>query len=157
MRYIASTRDTADHWYPKDALKRARVDEWLDWHHLNLRQGGQSYIFNKVLGPAMGAPADQQAISAGLKGLIRSLKFIEAALSDGRVFLTGGEITIADLSLFCEIDQFRVDPSLQLDVRFPGVIAWTDRVRKATSPHYEKISTILEKAVKKFGSAHSKL
>ena len=33
MKYLASTRDIADHWYPKDSKSRARVDEYLAWQH----------------------------------------------------------------------------------------------------------------------------
>ena len=33
MRYLASTREIADHWYPKDVQGQARVDEYLEWQH----------------------------------------------------------------------------------------------------------------------------
>lgn len=33
MKYLHSTRELPDHWYPKDAKQRAKIDEYLDWHH----------------------------------------------------------------------------------------------------------------------------
>lgn len=30
MRYLARSRGVADHWYPADLRKRAKVDEYLD-------------------------------------------------------------------------------------------------------------------------------
>lgn len=34
-RYLASEHKIADNWYPKDNKKRARVDEYLEWQHVN--------------------------------------------------------------------------------------------------------------------------
>lgn len=39
LRYLHSSRDTPDHWYPSDPVQRALVDQFLDWHHMNLRKG----------------------------------------------------------------------------------------------------------------------
>ena len=36
----------ADHWYPSDAAHRAKIDEYLAWHHTNLRIGA-AMIFRK--------------------------------------------------------------------------------------------------------------
>ena len=39
MRYIAVKYNIADHWYPRnDVQKAARTDEFLNWHHHNLRR-----------------------------------------------------------------------------------------------------------------------
>ena len=37
LRYLAQSRGVADHWYPSDPEKRAKVDEYLDLHHTFLR------------------------------------------------------------------------------------------------------------------------
>ena len=37
LRYLAQTRNVADHWYPKDIIKRCEVDQYLDWHQNYLR------------------------------------------------------------------------------------------------------------------------
>lgn len=34
-RYLASVYKVDDQWYPKDAKKRARVDEYLEWQHVS--------------------------------------------------------------------------------------------------------------------------
>ena len=44
LRYICRTHDIADHWYPKDPLKQARVDEYLHWNHLNTRANLAMYF-----------------------------------------------------------------------------------------------------------------
>ncbi len=37
LRYLATSRKVASHWYPQDLKKRTRIDMYLDWHHTNLR------------------------------------------------------------------------------------------------------------------------
>lgn len=50
MKYIHTTRNLPDHWYPRtDPRKRAKVDEYLDWHHTNLRLGAGGYLFRKYI------------------------------------------------------------------------------------------------------------
>ncbi|KAI8546342.1 hypothetical protein RHMOL_Rhmol07G0109400 [Rhododendron molle] len=40
LRYLACAfPGVADHWYPADLFKRAKIESVLDWHHSNLRRG----------------------------------------------------------------------------------------------------------------------
>lgn len=49
MRYLATTRaGIPDHWYPKDIVKRSKVDQYLDWHHSFLRQGVGFQIYKRL-------------------------------------------------------------------------------------------------------------
>ena len=52
MRYLCDTRPNIDESiYPKpsiDPKKRARIDEYLDWHHVGLRKGSNSFVFLKL-------------------------------------------------------------------------------------------------------------
>ncbi|CAF1461174.1 unnamed protein product, partial [Didymodactylos carnosus] len=51
MRYICASRNLPDHYYPNDIKQRARVDYWLDWHHMNLRFGSSRLIKANFFGP----------------------------------------------------------------------------------------------------------
>ena len=37
MKYLSSTFPVEDHWYPKEPLAQAKVDEYLHWQHVNTR------------------------------------------------------------------------------------------------------------------------
>ena len=50
MTYLVGKYKLPDHWYPSDLQKRAKVDEYLHWHHLFLRRGAANIIFQKVWG-----------------------------------------------------------------------------------------------------------
>ena len=45
MKYLHATRNCADHWYPADHKKRAKVDVYLDFHHWYLRVGAAGTVF----------------------------------------------------------------------------------------------------------------
>ena len=40
--------DIPDHWYPKDARKQARVDQYMAWQHRTIRQQGIFVFLEKV-------------------------------------------------------------------------------------------------------------
>lgn len=48
MRFICREMNVADYWYPKDSIKQAKVDEFLEWHHLELRYPCAMYFQYKV-------------------------------------------------------------------------------------------------------------
>ena len=50
VTYLASKFDIADHWYPKDAQKRAKVDEYVSWQQSNLRFFGSMLFRQRVMG-----------------------------------------------------------------------------------------------------------
>ena len=62
LRYVHESRGLPDHWYPKDPRKRAKVDEYLDWHHNGLRLGAGGYLFRKYISPFTGKEAPKEAI-----------------------------------------------------------------------------------------------
>lgn len=72
MRYLATTRECSDHWYPKDLKKRTKIDEFLDWHFTHLRTGVHMLLTKKVLYPVFGIDVDPSEI----KELTRVLKSV---------------------------------------------------------------------------------
>uniref|UniRef100_A0A7N0VIQ9 Glutathione S-transferase n=1 Tax=Kalanchoe fedtschenkoi TaxID=63787 RepID=A0A7N0VIQ9_KALFE len=97
----------ADHWYPADLFKRAKIHSVLDWHHSNLRQGAAGYVFNSILAPAFGLPVSPKAAAEAEKVLSSSLSIIESfwLKGSGRFLVGSTQPSIADLSLVCEIMQ----------------------------------------------------
>ncbi len=104
LRYLATTKNCADHWYPSDPRKRARVDEYLDWHHTNIRLGAGGYFFRKYVSAMTGKPAPDSLIKESFDMIKKSLTFIEKYwFSHNENYIFGDKMTIADLSLACEL------------------------------------------------------
>ena len=48
MKYFIDKYQLPDHWYPSDTQKRAKIEEYLNWHGNGIRMGAAGYMFNKV-------------------------------------------------------------------------------------------------------------
>ena len=104
MRYICTTRNLSDHWYPKDPEKRAMVDQYLDWHHSNLRLACGGQVFKTIFGPLMGMTFTAEEIEVHKRSFRKCMRLMEKMLQ-GRKYLCGDDISIADLSAACELTQ----------------------------------------------------
>jgi len=47
-RYLCREFKVDDHWYPSDSKEQAKVDEYLEWQHLNTRLHCSAYFLAKV-------------------------------------------------------------------------------------------------------------
>ncbi|CAA3025307.1 glutathione S-transferase T1 [Olea europaea subsp. europaea] len=144
----------ADHWYPADLSKRAKIHSVLDWHHSNLRHGAATYVLNSTLGPALGRPLNPKAAAEGEKILSESLAKIESVWlkGNGRFLLGSLQPSIADLSLVCEIMQLEVVNEKDRD-RILGphkkVLKWINDTKNATRPHFDEVHSVLFKVKEK--------
>ncbi|KAI3958448.1 hypothetical protein MKW98_011136 [Papaver atlanticum] len=148
VRYFVSTLSylacaspgVADHWYPSDLQKRAKINSVLDWHHSNLCRGGVGIVINTILGPALGMPTSPEAAAEAENVLTSSLSEIESVwLNESGDFLLGNkEPSIADIILLLhEKDCNRVLTP------FKKVLKWVYDTRVATSPHFEEVHKTL--------------
>ena len=48
LKYLCDSRKLADHWYPTDLKERAKINEYMAWHHSNLRFGAAMYFRTTV-------------------------------------------------------------------------------------------------------------
>ncbi|OIT36614.1 PREDICTED: glutathione S-transferase T1-like [Nicotiana attenuata] len=161
LRYLASAfPEVADHWYPSDLQKRAKIESVLDWHHSNLRRGSVGYVLNSTLAPALGLPLNPQAAAEGEKVLSASLAKIDTywLQKDGSFLLGNSQPSIADLNLVCEIMQLEVVDEKDRDrILSPhkNVLKWIDDVKSATAPHFDEIHATLFKVKEIFQKQRS--
>ncbi|KAL0371827.1 UNVERIFIED_CONTAM: Glutathione S-transferase T1 [Sesamum calycinum] len=144
--YLASAfSGVADHWYPADVHKRAKIHSVLDWHHSNLRRGSVGYHFNTSIALAFGLPLDPKAAAEGEKLLSASLATIESLWleGDGPFLLGNSQPSIADLALVCEIIQLEVADEKDRD-RIIGkherILKWIEDTKNATAPYFDEFS-----------------
>ena len=124
MTYLATTRQVADHWYPADPQKRALVDRYLHWHHGNLRKAG-TVIYGTLIVPMFGSTMPEAIIADAIDVRAKSFAQLEAWLT-ASPYLTGDEMSIADLSALCEVTQHRL---VEFDMSpYPHVQAWVNRL-----------------------------
>lgn len=104
--YLAQKYNTADHWYPSDLQKRARVDEFLAWQHTTLTMNNGRVMMLKTMAPmVLGHPAPAEKVDAAVEDLNTSLKQLEEKFLQDKAFLTGEEISLADIVAFATVAQ----------------------------------------------------
>lgn len=123
-----------DHWYPKNSKVRARIDEYLAWHHNNTRDACTSFFQTKWLQPMVTGehPSQEKVITREINNYMFYLKYYchcnillnqlfqlqEADMLINKTldeleelwlrpdsYLVTNKISIADLLAACEIEQ----------------------------------------------------
>uniref|UniRef100_A0A2S2NMT6 glutathione transferase n=1 Tax=Schizaphis graminum TaxID=13262 RepID=A0A2S2NMT6_SCHGA len=161
LRYICRTYNVADHWYPKDSVKQAHVDEYLEWQHTNTRGDCALYCLHKVFWPLIvGKPINEQRVAQLEKRMMITLDLIDNVWLKNKTFLSGNEISISDIVGICEIEQTRMagfDPYANR----PNLSKWKMRTASYLNPYYEEANEIVEiyvaKYNKKYGKPNSKI
>ncbi|XP_011159136.2 glutathione S-transferase theta-3 isoform X1 [Solenopsis invicta] len=137
VRYLSREFKVDDHWYPSDSKKQAKVDEYLEWQHLNTRLHCATYFLTKFLNPLMrGKPPKPEKVAEFESRMNDCIDLIENVWLKDTPFLIGNTISVADIFCACELEQPRIagyDPKKGR----PRLTAWMERVMSETSPHYQ--------------------
>ncbi|XP_066511081.1 glutathione S-transferase theta-1-like isoform X2 [Hoplias malabaricus] len=106
LKYLATVFNVPEHWYPLHPQQRARVDEYMAWHHSNTRPHVAKVFIMEVLMPRMsGRAADPVKLQRAVEEMENTLVKLEEMFLKRQVFLCGDDISIADLLAVCEIMQ----------------------------------------------------
>ncbi|XP_066937414.1 glutathione S-transferase theta-1-like isoform X3 [Macrobrachium rosenbergii] len=151
LRYLSRKPNVPDHWYPKELQAQAKVDEYLEWQHLNTRLNCAMFFQHKFLRPKMfGVEVNQKKVDEFQSRMETTLEQFETIWLKDKPFLAGSEITIADLLAACELEQPSMAGYDILEGR-PILAAWYKRVKDALQPHYDEGHKVVDIVRKKFG------
>ncbi|XP_042322940.1 glutathione S-transferase theta-3-like [Sceloporus undulatus] len=130
LLYLAKKFNVADHWYPSDVEKRARVDEYLAWQHTAIRKFGCEVFVIKALAPVFLDPLPPEKLEAAVKDLDEALRLFEDKFLQDRPFIAGRQVSLADLMAIEEIIQV-VATGHDVFRSRPKMAAWRSRVEDA--------------------------
>lgn len=151
FRYLSREHKSAQQWYPMDSRTQARVDEYLEWQHVNTRLQCAMFFQHKFLLPKMmGMEVNTKKVAEFQGRMETVLDRFETIWLKDRPFIAGNEVTIADLLAACELEQ----PSMAgYDVceGRPLLTAWFGRVKEAFQPHYDEAHNFVYHVRDKFG------
>ncbi|XP_062446046.1 glutathione S-transferase theta-2B [Rhea pennata] len=129
--YLTRKFKTPDHWYPSDLQKRAKVDEYLSWQHVNIRGKGSKLFLTKVLLPLVtGQPIPPEKLEGVTEELNVVLKQFEEKFLQDKPFIAGSEVSLADLVALVELMQ-PVGAGYDLFEERPKLAEWRSRVEEA--------------------------
>ncbi|XP_077996265.1 glutathione S-transferase theta-1-like [Glandiceps talaboti] len=158
LKYLAAKYNTADHWYPSDVQKRAKVDQYIAWHHMNTREHSIKAFWTEVVIPRMrGTDVDQAKLEHQLGVLAETLKRLEHVYLKDQQFLCGDDITIADVLAVPEIMQLAAT-GRNITENQPKLTAWIERVKSRLQPSFDEFHTpIYKMRQKRLKAAGAKL
>ena len=141
LRYLCSSRNLPDHWYPRDLKKRARVDQYLDWHHLNVRIGASTWFFTQHMAKK---PPTHVKVLESKQLLFKTFEILnESTLRDNK-FLSGDEISIADIQAVCELSQHWM-VGRDIYAGYPNIERWVAACKQELQPHFDKVHAMTYK------------
>jgi glutathione S-transferase len=126
LTYLADEFKKNDPWYPVDQAERIKVNTYLHWHHFGVRFPFATYIFNKFMGPRFYNRKENPEINRQLEvDQLVTLEYLDSILKTSYAAGTK-QITIADLSLYCELIQGLI---IKLDYSsYPNVSNWLNKM-----------------------------
>lgn len=138
VRYLCKEYNIPEQWYPSSSKEQAKVDEYLEWQHLNTRLHCASYFLVKYLNPMKtGKPAKPEQVKKYETHVVNCLDLIESIWLKDKPFLTGNKINVSDIFGACELEQLRLAGFDPRDNR-PCLADWLKRVQKETHPYYDE-------------------
>ena len=103
MCYLCNKFEWFD-FYPKDNEKRAKVDDFLHYHHRKVKEASLAYFAPKVR-TDLNLP--EILIGNAEKSFKDSLNALDTNWLEKNRFITGDQVTLADLAAYVEIGQLR--------------------------------------------------
>ena len=115
---------------PDDPKQRARMNQWignLNWYFYPEMIYHVSH--ERMVYPELGIPSNDLIVQRAMPKVTQALEVMERELSDGRPFIVGDAVTMADYFLLPTLFAFALTPEgKQTLPKFPGVVAWDNRM-----------------------------
>ncbi|XP_036619967.1 glutathione S-transferase theta-2-like [Trichosurus vulpecula] len=145
LHYLSQKYNTPAHWYPLDLQARARVEEYLYWHADSIRGTFGSVLWIRVLGPLIDVHIPKEKVDRNIAFMMQSLQHLEQKFLQDKPFLTGEQISVADLVALEELMQTFYAGFDVFEGR-PKLAAWRGRVEATLG---EKLCQETREAIRK--------
>ena len=144
LKYLAATYEAGKKFVPEDIQTRATMNSWLDYAATDVRSTAMGVMKVRALWKMFGGPEpSEEEIKVAEEKLAKTLGVVEKQLA-GKEYLTGANITLADLRAWAEIDMLTM--VLKKDfAEFPNTKAWLDRINalpEAAGPRNAALETL---------------
>ncbi|XP_037679520.1 glutathione S-transferase theta-2-like [Choloepus didactylus] len=103
--YLSNKYQAEAHWYPPDPQARTRVHEYLGWHADCIRSVFGVPLWTQVLAPLIGNQVPKDKVERNRDFMDWALRQLEDEFLKDNAFLTGQQVTLANLMALEELMQ----------------------------------------------------
>lgn len=136
--------------YNGDFKRNARIDEYLNWTHNNLRLGSGMYFMCVWAIPILTqSPPDEDLVSQFKAMYEKALDDLENIWLDTNYFICGDDISVADVFAACDIEQPRICGYDPCENR-PRITRWLNAVKEHLNPHFNDAHEFIYKYADKY-------
>ena len=120
---------------PADPKARARMNQAIAINdaYFFRPEAGVGLVFNRVVGPRFGMPADEAAVAASIPAATHCANVLAGFLEGGGPYLAGEALTLADMHLFPQIDMLSECPEGAAMLEGTPLTGWLERLRARPS------------------------
>ncbi|RDD46532.1 Glutathione S-transferase theta-1 [Trichoplax sp. H2] len=142
IQYLAKKYSTPDHWYPKEIRARARINEYLAWHHFNTRTNGATgYFIALFIKPRyLKIEVSDEEVQEAKEKFEKMLDAFESYYLKGTEFISSNTMSIADIMALNELTQL-VAIGIEPGKDRPKIADWYERCKQALQPHFDDVHT----------------
>jgi len=123
-RYLANKHGRAD-LLPADAMKRARVEQWMDWQATELNPSWR-YAFYALVRKEPGYD-DPAQIAAGIERWNHEMTILDRQLATTGAYVAGADFSLADIVVGLSVHRWLRTPMQHADCR--AVTAYYGRLK----------------------------
>ncbi|XP_790223.2 glutathione S-transferase theta-1 [Strongylocentrotus purpuratus] len=147
FRYLTTQfpKSFSDHWYPADPHRRAKVDEYLSFHHQGIRAPVDAVFMTEVMLPIItGKPLSPEKMKEEEKVMREALAKFERVFLAGKPYILGDEISFADIMFVSEMIQNTVS-GRHVTEGNENLKAYVDRVKDNLNPIFDQVFDVIYK------------
>ena len=125
MCYLCNKYEWVD-LYPKGHEERAKIDDFLHYHHRNIKEASLAY-FAPMARPDLGLTDD--VINMAKRLFKNGLNALETQWLKNNNYICGDKATIADIAAYVEVGQLQSQFTNLFDFEpFPNINRWLERM-----------------------------
>jgi glutathione S-transferase len=108
---------------PADRLRRARIEQWMDWQATELNPAWRAPFMTLLRGSTQFSP---EAVAAGVRDWNAKMTLLDRHLAHTGAFVAGDALSVADVVIGVSVHRWRATPIDRVEL--PAVAAYMERL-----------------------------